>query len=106
LISKISSARVAYCPNSSWTALKTSLSLNLLPRQQPLASLLEPVLEQAGDVLFVVDFEGLSRIVGCGPFEAVEEVFVVDDVAVFFVLAVESVTEDGRRWGACSRRDS
>ena len=54
-------------------------------------ALLEAVLEQALDVLLVVAVERAAGVVGDGAFERVEQVLVVDDVAVVLVVAVEAV---------------
>ena len=56
-----------------------------------LAGLLDPIGEQALDVFLLVAVERAARVVGDGRFEGVEEVAVVDDVAVVLVVAVEPV---------------
>ena len=54
-------------------------------------TLFSPVLEQALHVLGVVAVERLARVVPDGLLERAEEILVVDDVAVFLVLAVQAV---------------
>ena len=58
---------------------------------QPLAGLSQPVFEQAGHVFLVVAVERAGGVVVHRAFEALEQVLVVDDVAVFLVVAVEPV---------------
>ena len=58
---------------------------------QILAGLLDPVGQQAFDVLLLVAVEGAAGVVGDGALERVEQVAVVDDVAVVLVVAVEPV---------------
>ena len=58
---------------------------------QPLAALAQPVFEQTFDVGAVVAVEGFARVVLDRLLQRLEEVLVVDDVAIFLVVAVEPV---------------
>ena len=52
---------------------------------------MQPVLQQAFDIGLVITFECARGVVGNCALKAAEQVFIVDDLAVFLVVAIEPI---------------
>ena len=59
-------------------------------------SFLQPILQQSRDVLGVIPFKGLARVILDGLLQGFEQVLVVDNVAVFLVVTVQAVDATDR----------
>ena len=58
---------------------------------QPFFGLLQPVLQQPGHIRTVIPVKGTARIIAHRPFQALEQVFVINNIPVFLIFPVKAV---------------